>query len=86
MGSNMKPGYMDTDPYSHFNDARPAADMSSQSLRDSIASRKETFERDTSEETGCPEIRSAMALIGALTPVDYEELCKRAKIILPEEH
>ena len=37
------------------------------------------------EYTGCPEIRSAIRLIEALTPVEYVELCGRAGVRLPED-
>ncbi len=33
-----------------------------------------------SEQTGCPELRQALALIQAMTPEQFQELCVKARL------
>ena len=38
-----------------------------------------------SEGTGCPEVRSAIEILAIMTDEEYEALCIRARVILPEQ-
>ena len=37
------------------------------------------------ENTGCPEVRMAASLIHAMTDDEFQEMCKRANIVNPDE-